>query len=143
MACAARAASFGPKRQWDRSCKASLLARDPGLQPPGYRPILLLGIKTSWAISLSIAAGLGSHHEQLRMDFVFFILPPQPPFFGGRSAEFKPTMDIAGTGKWHFKLAGLEPHRCLLREEPTARVLWHALRAAHRGSRTHTARRPT
>ena len=87
MAGAAHAASFGPKRQRDRSCKA----RDPGLQPAGCRPILLLGIKTSWAISLSIAAGAG-------LVVVFFILPP--PFFGERSAEFKPTMDIAGTGEW-------------------------------------------
>ena len=38
---------------------------------------------------------------------------------------------------------GLEPHRCQLSEEPTARVLRDALRAADCGSRTHTAKRPT
>ena len=37
----------------------------------------------------------------------------------------------------------LEPHRCQLSEEPTARVLRDALRAADCGSRTHTAKRPT
>ena len=42
-----------------------------------------------------------------------------------------------------FLLIRLEPHCCLLCEEPTARVLSDALRAADRGSRTHTARRPT
>ena len=40
-------------------------------------------------------------------------------------------------------MLGLEPHRCLLREEPSARVLWDALRAADRGNRTHTARQPS
>jgi hypothetical protein len=37
----------------------------------------------------------------------------------------------------------LEPHRCQLHKGLAARVLRDALRAADRGSRTHTARRPT
>ena len=47
------------------------------------------------------------------------------------------------SGQRRLLQRGLEPHRCLLREEPTTHVLWDALRAADCAGRTHTARRPT
>ena len=48
-----------------------------------------------------------------------------------------------GLARSHRDSSGLEPHRCRLGEEPTARVLRDALRAADCGSRTHTVKRPT
>jgi hypothetical protein len=38
-----------------------------------------------------------SHHEQVRMDFVFFI--PPPPFFVGTRAEFDVTLDNCWYGR--------------------------------------------
>ena len=38
-----------------------------------------------------------SHHEQLRMDFVFFI--PPPPFFEGTRAEFDATLESCWYGR--------------------------------------------
>ncbi len=38
-----------------------------------------------------------SHHEQVRMDFVFFI--PPPPFFEGIRAEFDVTLDSCWYGR--------------------------------------------
>ena len=39
----------------------------------------------------------GSHHEQVRMDFVFSI--PPPPFFEGTRAEFDATLDSCWYGR--------------------------------------------
>jgi len=38
-----------------------------------------------------------SHHEQVRMDFVFFI--PPPPFFVGTRAEFEPSLENCWYGR--------------------------------------------
>ena len=38
-----------------------------------------------------------SHHEQVRMDFVFFI--PPPPFFEGKRSEFDATLDTCWYGR--------------------------------------------
>ena len=38
-----------------------------------------------------------SHHEHVRMDFVFFV--PQPPFFEGIRAEFDVTLDNCWYGR--------------------------------------------
>jgi hypothetical protein len=56
-----------------------------------------IGHKDFFGVQFVNCRPFRSHHEQVRMDFVFFI--PPPPFFVGTRAEFEPSLKNCWYGR--------------------------------------------